>query len=68
MNRKGVEFTLLLIEPGFWRWRFQIGETVTTGKTQTNLAGVAAHRVRQRINRALKALSEVDHMPIDGVG
>jgi len=23
MNRKGVEFTLLLIEPGLWKWRFR---------------------------------------------
>jgi hypothetical protein len=40
MNRKGVEFTLLLIEPGLWKWRFQIGQTVTTGVTKTNLKGV----------------------------
>jgi hypothetical protein len=24
MSRKGVEFTLLLIEPGLWKWRFQV--------------------------------------------
>jgi hypothetical protein len=54
MNRKGVEFTLLLIEPGLWRWRFQIGETISTGKTHTNLMGMAAHRVHQRIDRELR--------------
>jgi len=37
--RNGVEFTLLLIEPGMWRWRFQIGELATTGTTKTNLRG-----------------------------
>ena len=68
MNRKGVEFTVVQVEPGLWKWRFQIGETVTTGKTLTRLMGMAAHRVGQRIDRALKALSKVDPMPIDGVG
>jgi hypothetical protein len=54
MNRKGIEFTLLLIEPGLWKWRFQIGEISSTGKTQTNLVGMAARRVKQRIDRELK--------------
>ena len=42
--RNGVEFTLLLIEPGMWRRRFQIGELATTGTTKTNLRGLAARR------------------------
>jgi hypothetical protein len=54
MNRKGVEFTLLLVEPGLWRWRFQIGETISTGKTHTSLMGMAAHRVHQQIDRELR--------------
>jgi hypothetical protein len=54
MNCKGVEFTLLLIEPGVWKWRFQIGGTVSTGKAQTSLMGMAAHRVHVRIDRELK--------------
>jgi hypothetical protein len=57
MNRKGVEFTIQLIEPGLWQWRFQIGEAVTTGKTETNLIGLAAHRVEQRIDRELRYLA-----------
>lgn len=52
--RKGVEFTLLLIEPGLWKWRFQIGGTISSGKTRTNLMGMAAHRVQQRIDRDLR--------------
>jgi hypothetical protein len=44
--RNSVEFTLLLIEPGLWRWRFQIGETPTTGKIKTNLRGLATRRVQ----------------------
>jgi hypothetical protein len=54
--RKGVEFTLLLIEPGLWKWRFQIGETATTGQTRTNLMGLAARRVEWRIDGALRKL------------
>jgi hypothetical protein len=42
MTRKGVEFTLFLIEPDLWKWRFQIGETATTGKTRTKLMGLLA--------------------------
>jgi len=54
MNRKGVEFTLRLIDVDWWSWRFQIGETVKTGNTQTRLMGMAAHRVQQKIDRELK--------------
>jgi hypothetical protein len=44
MNRRGVEFTVTQAEPGLWKWQFQIGEKVTTGKTQSNLMGMAARR------------------------
>jgi hypothetical protein len=50
MNRRGVEFTLAQVKPGLWKWQFQIGEIVKTGKTQTNLMGMAVHRVRTRID------------------
>jgi hypothetical protein len=56
MTRKGVEFTLFLIEPGLWKWRFQIGKTATTGKTRTNLMGMAARRAELRIDGALRKL------------
>jgi len=36
MNRRGIEFTLAQVEPGLWRWRFQIGDKVTTGNTKAN--------------------------------
>jgi hypothetical protein len=55
MIRKGIEFTLVQAEPGLWKWQFQIGETVSTGKTQTNLLGMAAYRVQQRIDRELRS-------------
>jgi hypothetical protein len=56
MTRKGVEFSLLLIEPGLWKWRFQIGDTATTGKTKTRLMGMAARRAELRIDGALRKL------------
>jgi hypothetical protein len=57
VKRKGIEFTVLLIEPGLWRWHFQIGETATTGKTKTNLMGLAARRVESRIDGELRKLA-----------
>jgi hypothetical protein len=54
MNRKGVEFSLLQIEPDLWKWQFQIGNTVTTGQTRSRLMGMAAHRVQDRIDRELR--------------
>jgi hypothetical protein len=54
MNRKGVEFTVSQVDEDRWSWRFQIGETVRTGNTQTRLMGMAAYRVQQRIDRELK--------------
>jgi len=56
MIRKGVVYTLLLIEPGLWKWQFQIGATITTGKTHTNLMGMAAHSASARIDRELRKL------------
>jgi hypothetical protein len=44
MNRRGIEFTLVQVEPDLWQWQFRIGETVTTGKTKTELKGMAARR------------------------
>jgi hypothetical protein len=53
MNRKGVEFTLHQVEPGLWSWQYQIGKTVTVGKTRSNLMGMAAYGIQQRIDREL---------------
>ena len=54
MIRKGVEFTVMQVEPGLWKWEFQIDKTVTTGKTKSNLMGLAARRAQQRIDLELK--------------
>lgn len=59
MNRRGVEFSLMQVEPDLWQWRFQIGETVTTGKTRTRLKGMAAHKAQQRIDIELRKPREL---------
>jgi hypothetical protein len=59
MNRKGVEFTVSQLDEDRWNWRFQIGETVRTGITQTRLIGMAAHRVQQKIDRELIAARDL---------
>jgi hypothetical protein len=63
MNRRGIEFTLVQVEPDLWQWQFRIGETVTTGKTKTKLKGMAAHRVQQRIDRELKRPRDLRQSP-----
>jgi hypothetical protein len=53
---KGVEYTVLpTAEPDVWEWRFQIGDKVKTGRTQTRLAPLAARRVQSKIDAALRA-------------
>jgi len=61
----GVDFTLTQVEPGLWKWRFQIGEAVTTGRAEAKLMGLAAHRVKQRIDRELKKPHDLALMPPD---
>lgn len=56
MIYKGVEYTVVATaEPDIWEWRFQIGEIVKTGRTQTRLAALAARRVQSKIDAALRA-------------
>ena len=63
MNRRGIEFTLLQVEPGLWQWQFRIGETGTTRKTKTKLNGMAARRVQQRIDRELNKPRDLGQSP-----
>jgi hypothetical protein len=53
MEHRGVEFTVTPVEPGLWKWRFQTGEAVKTGKTKSKLLGLAARRVQYVIDREL---------------
>ena len=56
MIYKGVEYTVVATaEPDIWEWRFQIGETARTGRTQTRLAALASRRVQSKIDAALRA-------------
>jgi hypothetical protein len=65
MNRRGVEFTVTRVHRGLWKWQFQIGKTVMTGKTQSNLMGMAARRVQQRIDRELNKPRDLASWTID---
>ena len=58
MIHKGIQYTIAATaEPDIWRWRFQIGDVVRTGRTQTRLAELAARRVQAKIDAALRALA-----------
>jgi hypothetical protein len=55
MNHKGVNYTVVeTLTPGIWKWDFQIGDEVKTGKTETNLELLAMRRAQLRIDQALK--------------
>jgi hypothetical protein len=54
MNRKGIEFSLKQVETGLWKWQFQIGNTVTIGKTHSTLRGIAVRRAQTRIDQELR--------------
>lgn len=54
MNHKAVEYNLFQVAADQWQWRFQIGETVITGKARTRLKGMAERRVHQWIDRMLR--------------
>jgi hypothetical protein len=57
MIHKGVEYTVTPATPGVWKWQFQIGDTVKTGKTEAKLQLLAIRRVQLRIDRELKKAS-----------
>jgi hypothetical protein len=54
VNYKGIEFTLKMIQPGIWTYRFQIGRAVKRGKTRAKTEQLAVSRVNNRIGRELK--------------
>lgn len=54
MIHRGIEFSVTQIAAGVWKWRFQIGDRVFTGKTEANLNLLAIRRVQLRIDRELK--------------
>jgi hypothetical protein len=55
---KGIQYTISATdEPDIWRWRFQIGDAVRSGRTETRLAELAARRVQSKIDAALRRLA-----------
>src|SRR4051812_35916147 len=46
MIYKDVEYTLTLVSPGVWRWQFQIGDRVVSGRTEAKLNLLAVRRVQ----------------------
>jgi hypothetical protein len=54
MTYKGMEYSLKMIEPGVWKYRFQIGRGVKIGTTKTELESLAIRRTQKRIDRELK--------------
>lgn len=54
MNHRGVEYTLTSVAPGVWKWQFQIGDKVISGKTEARLNLLAIRRVQLRIDRELR--------------
>jgi len=53
---RGVQFTVVATaEPDIWEWRYEFGDQVKTGRTQTRLAALAARRVKSKIDAALRA-------------
>ncbi|WGR91426.1 hypothetical protein MTX26_13010 [Bradyrhizobium sp. ISRA443] len=58
MIHKGVEFSVTEVAAGVWTWRFQIGDKVFTGRTETNLNLLAIRRVQLRIDRELKKIGQ----------
>ncbi|WP_407160625.1 hypothetical protein [Bradyrhizobium sp. STM 3557] len=56
MIHRGVQFTVVATaEPDIWEWRYEFGDQVKTGRTQTRLAALAARRVKSKIDAALRA-------------
>ena len=55
---KGVEYTVVATaEPDIWEWRFELGDKVRTGRTETRLAALAARRVQSKIDAELRQKS-----------
>lgn len=54
MVYKDIEFSITAVAAGAWKWQFQIGDKVISGKTEARLYLLAVRRVQMRIDRELK--------------
>ncbi|CCD84423.1 Conserved hypothetical protein [Bradyrhizobium sp. ORS 285] len=67
MIHRGVQYTVVATaEPDIWEWRYEFGDQVKTGRTQTRLAALAARRVKSKIDAALRA-SQTGSVPAASV-
>jgi DNA-binding response OmpR family regulator len=53
MSYRGVEYSLKLVEPGIWEYRFHIGRAIKNGTTKVAHQHLAIRRVEERIGREL---------------
>jgi hypothetical protein len=53
VDYKGIEFRLKMIQPNVWKYRFQIGRGIKSGRTKTALELLAIRNVHKRIDREL---------------
>jgi len=66
MTYKGVEFTVSMTAvPDVWKWQFQIGPQVKSGKTEAKLQLLAVRRVQSQIDRELRRLARAEHPGAD---
>jgi hypothetical protein len=66
---KGVEFTVSMTAvPDVWKWQFQIGPQVKSGKTEAKLQLLAVRRVQSQIDRELRRLARAEHPGADDRG
>jgi hypothetical protein len=54
MTYKGIDYTLKMVAPGIWKYRFFIGRGIKIGTTKTGQENVAIQRTQKRIDRELK--------------
>jgi hypothetical protein len=58
VNHKGVDYTVVKADAdGVWRWQFQIGDQIKSGRTETAIEQLAMRRAQLRIDRALKMVA-----------
>jgi hypothetical protein len=53
VNYKGIDYSLKLLKPCVWQYRFQIGRAIKAGKSRVSDEQLAVRRVEQRIDREL---------------
>jgi hypothetical protein len=57
MTYKGVDFSVSISAvPDVWKWQFQIGQLVKSGRTEAKLQLLAVRRVQSQIDRELRKL------------